>query len=537
MKTHSLHILLILLAVLLFSTCQKEQDNPSGNSKVELSAIAIDTISFFDAKISTTIKNGKNSTLSSHGFCWGTQPNPDITKEKNDLGSTSSVTSISSTINNLQPNQKYYIRAYASITGGTIYSDQSEFMTLKTGRPMVITDSVIHISYTTVQCKGIIQSDSGLTTMERGICWNTNPNPDIFTNHTSEGIGKGIFKSNIFGLTPNTTYYVRAYGTNTKDISYGEQKSFSTLALSLPTLTTANITNITSNSAGCGGDATADGGSLITDRGICWSTSINPSIVGSHSNEGAGAGIFTSAFSALIPATIYYVRAYATNSTGTAYGNQQSFTTLSGFACGTSITINHIAGSVTPVSKTISYGTVTNILGEPTKCWITSNLGSDHQATSVNDASEASAGWYWQFNRKQGYKHDGTTRTPVSTWIASNDNLSATWEASKDPCSIELGSGWRLPTNTEWTNVDAIAGWLDWNGPWNSELKMHSAGFIYNNFNNFNCYLADRGTRGYYWSSSSYSASQGWHLSFTSGNSDMPSNEKANGFSVRCLRD
>ncbi len=78
--------------------------------------------------------------------------------------------------------------------------------------------------------------------------------------------------------------------------------------------------------------------------------------------------------------------------------------------CGSSLTINHVAGVVAPVTKTVTYGTVTNIPGETSKCWITSNLGADHQATAINDATEASAGWYWQFNRKQGYKHDGTTQ-------------------------------------------------------------------------------------------------------------------------------
>jgi hypothetical protein len=133
--------------------------------------------------------------------------------------------------------------------------------------------------------------------------------------------------------------------------------------------------------------------------------------------------------------------------------------------CGAPFTINHLAsGGIAPVDKTVTYGTVTNVPGEPSKCWITSNLGSDHQANAKNDASEASAGWYWQFNRKQGYKHDGTTRTPNSTWISSIvEDLQ--WHAANDPCTLELGTGWRIPTNAEWTNVDASGGWTNWTGP------------------------------------------------------------------------
>ncbi len=134
-----------------------------------------------------------------------------------------------------------------------------------------------------------------------------------------------------------------------------------------------------------------------------------------------------------------------------------------------------MAGAVAPVAKSVTYGTVTNIPGEPSKCWITSNLGASQQATAVNDATEASAGWYWQFNRKQGYKHDGTTRTPNTTWIGSISETSD-WVTANDPCTIELGSGWRIPTSTEWTNVDASGGWTDRNGPWTSGLKLHPAG-------------------------------------------------------------
>jgi len=202
------------------------------------------------------------------------------------------------------------------------------------------------------------------------------------------------------------------------------------------------------------------------------------------------------------------------------------------WTCGDPITINHIAGAVAPVNKTVTYGTVTNILGEPTKCWITSNLGADHQASAVDDATEASAGWYWQFNRMQGYKHDGSTRTPNTSWITSiNEN--SDWLTVNDPCALLLGSGWRLPTYTEWTNVDASGGWTDWNGPWSSALKMHAAGYLYYN----NGLLYDRGSYGIYWSSSKVTNSNGWVLSFNNSNCVMFSDGKAHGYSGRCLRD
>ncbi|MCX6305356.1 MAG: hypothetical protein NT040_10330 [Bacteroidetes bacterium] len=200
--------------------------------------------------------------------------------------------------------------------------------------------------------------------------------------------------------------------------------------------------------------------------------------------------------------------------------------------CGSAFTRTHPAGTVAPVTKTVTYGTVTNIPGETTKCWITRNLGATQPPNTVSDNTEAAAGWYWLFNRMQGYQHDGTTRTPNTTWITPIP-ADSDWESANDPCSLLLGSAWRLPTSTEWTNVDAAGNWTNWNGPFNSGLQMHAAGYLdYSNGS-----LTNRGSDGIYWSSTQYSTGNGWYLYFGSGTSGMNNDSKAYGFSVRCLRD
>lgn len=202
------------------------------------------------------------------------------------------------------------------------------------------------------------------------------------------------------------------------------------------------------------------------------------------------------------------------------------------WVCGSAITINHLAGAVAPIDKTVTYSTVTNIPGETAKCWITSNLGASRQATSVNDVTEASAGWYWQFNRQQGYKHDGATRTPNSAWITSI-NESLDWQTTNDPCSLELGTGWRIPSSSEWTNIDASSNWTNWNGPYGSALKLHAAGFI----NYIGSPLYQRGSWGLYWSGTQLSTTNGWYLIFDSGNCGPTDGYKSHGFSLRCLKD
>jgi uncharacterized protein (TIGR02145 family) len=231
--------------------------------------------------------------------------------------------------------------------------------------------------------------------------------------------------------------------------------------------------------------------------------------------------------------TSYTRYAWAYNSCGASTPLTLTQSTLACWTCGNPYIVNHLAGSVAPVSKTTSYGTVNNVPGLESKCWITSNLGSDHQATAVNDGTEASAGWYWQFNRMQGYKYDGTTRIPNTSWINSIDEYSQ-WVAAHDPCALELGSLWRVPTSTEWSQADDAGYWSNWNGPWTSVLKMHAAGRI----DYFTGVLDSRGYKGLYWSStqSTYTY-MAMYLNFFSTGCSMSYVHKSYGYSVRCLKD
>jgi hypothetical protein len=201
------------------------------------------------------------------------------------------------------------------------------------------------------------------------------------------------------------------------------------------------------------------------------------------------------------------------------------------FPCGSTITINHTEGPVAPVTKTVIYSTVGNIPGEPSKCWVTSNLGADHQANSVDDSTEASAGWYWQFDVKQGYEcTNGSNISPL--WSSLNITDNSNWVLTNDPCNLELGNGWRIPTYTEWYNIDAAGGWTDWNGPWNSALKLHAAGIIQPEGS-----LNYRGVHGNYWSSTQRNNSMAYNLFFIVAYCQLVNDYKTMGTPIRCLRE
>lgn len=197
--------------------------------------------------------------------------------------------------------------------------------------PKVSTVKVSSITSITANCTGEVLSDGGWNVYERGVCWGINPSPTIQDNKITNGNGRGSFSCNITGLSPSTNYYVRAYAINSSGVGpgYGEVLNFKTnSAILSPTVSTTEVSEIKSNSAKVGGNVTSDGGSNITERGVFYSTNTVSS--GTKMEIGNGTGLFSTTLSGLNPGTTYYVKAYAINTEGIAYGGSVNFTTLVG---------------------------------------------------------------------------------------------------------------------------------------------------------------------------------------------------------------
>lgn len=200
--------------------------------------------------------------------------------------------------------------------------------------------------------------------------------------------------------------------------------------------------------------------------------------------------------------------------------------------CPTTIIAHHKEGVVAPITADITYGVISSAMSGATKCWITQNLGASTQAGSATDAMDASAGWYFQFNRSQGYSMSGTTRTPATSWITTISE-SSDWVAANDPCTLLLGSTWRLPTQSEWASVVTNASITNYTTAYNSALKLHAPGYL--NYNNGA--LNSRGVIGYYWSSKQNTINNGYDFYINSGASNGADvSNKAYGWSVRCIR-
>lgn len=226
--------------------------------------------------------------------------------------------------------KKIYLKTLPiSIVLVALVSCSAEKDTPKT-QPQVATTTLSNITLNTATSGGNVTSDGGDAISARGIVWNTTSSPTIsLTTKTIDGAGLGNFSSSINNLLPSNTYFVRAYATNSIGTGYGNELSFTTGAIIVPTFSTTDITEITANTAISGGNIISDGGGAITARGVVWDTNRGATIaLSTKTTDGTGTGVFTSTITGLIAGRTYFARAYVTNSSGTNYGNEVSFTTL-----------------------------------------------------------------------------------------------------------------------------------------------------------------------------------------------------------------
>lgn len=220
---------------------------------------------------------------------------------------------------------KSFILSFLIITLTLSCKEDSDI--LNNGKPVRLTTKVVdNITATSALSGGNISNDGGTVILERGVVWSTTRNPTVSSSSkTSDGFGSGEFSSKLTGLLPSTTYFVRAYATNRVGTEYGNEVSFVT-ETNLPTITTTRVSGITASTVFSGGTIIKDGGLPIIDRGVVWSTSGNPTIsLETKTSEGAGSGNYTSKITGLTYGVKYYLRAYATNSAGTSYGEEITF--------------------------------------------------------------------------------------------------------------------------------------------------------------------------------------------------------------------
>jgi uncharacterized protein (TIGR02145 family) len=230
-----------------------------------------------------------------------------------------------------------------------LVKDDNSIESSPTNPVLASTTSATSITTTTAVLGGNVTDEGATQVSSRGLVYGTTTGSSTF--NVVVGSGGGTFTSTLTGLAQGTTYFVRSFATNTQGTAYGAETSFTTLA-DVPTLAaTAAATSITGSTATSGGNVSADGGAAVTVRGVVWDTSTNPTTaLSTKTTNGTGTGTYTSNLTGLAPLTTYYVRSYATNSVGTNYGAQTSFTTLN------TPTISATASAISITSSTATIG-------------------------------------------------------------------------------------------------------------------------------------------------------------------------------------
>ncbi len=338
----------------------------------------------------------------------------------------------------------------------------------------------------------------------------------------------------------------------------------------LPTVSTSSVTGITETTATCGGNVTADGGADVTARGVCWSTNANPTISGSHSTDGTGTGSFTSSITGLTANTTYHVRAYATNSEGTAYGDELSFTTQN------TTPVTPVDGQPCPGAATVKdYDNNTyNTVQIGNQCWMKQNLKTTHYSdgTSISLGSSTSETTAYRYN-PDGNSSNVSTYGYLYNWKAVMRNSSS---SSNNPSGVQgiCPTGWHVPSDAEWTQLTtyvksqqeyvcegcsgtddgsythciakALASTTGWRSNTSSGCNAGNtgdksnatgfsavpAGFYFGSYSTF-------GDNASFWSSSQYDSDGAcyWYLNYVNTGVKRANSGKDHGFSVRCLRD
>ena len=324
-----------------------------------------------------------------------------------------------------------------------------------------------------------------------------------------------------------------------------------------PTVTTNNVSILTSTSVTCGGNVTSNGGTGVIARGVCWSTSHNPTIADSHTADGSGMGSFTSSISGLSSNVTFYIRAYATNIFGTVYGQEVSFTiplNTNGDeqSCPGTPTITDIDGN--------TYNTVQ--IGD--QCWMRENLRTSKYADGTPITQSGGTSYttsYWCY--PGGDSSYLTTYGRIYNWPAVMHGATLSDSVLSNIQGI-CPSGWHVPSDEEWhqladyvTNQShfmcngnvSIAKALASKTGWISSTSTCAVGNMpdINNATGFNAvpsgYFNDGfyylGNYAYFWSSTEYNNNNAYrcYMSYSSSSLSFGNSSKSAFYSVRCLRD
>ena len=270
------------------------------------------------------VTSNGNSVITEYGVCWATTELPTIADSKESYP-YNTVDSYQCKITKLEPETKYYFRAFAINSAGVAYGAQKSFVTTKAPKLQGLVISGIGAD--NIVCADVVIDTVDSDVKVVGFCWNETGNPVPEANNSVEVTRntEGVISGTIWGLQGGTTYFVRPFIKSSQGLTYGTEVECKTL--SIPVLSIYNVYSITKHTAMEGAVIVDNGGTAILEQGFCWSTEENPTIDNAKVSVATGEKIFYGQMDGLNSATMYYVRAYAKNKVGVAYSDNATFVT------------------------------------------------------------------------------------------------------------------------------------------------------------------------------------------------------------------
>lgn len=296
--------------------------------------------------IKGTILSTGGHEISSYGHCWSEHDTPTIENDnKNNFGNSTEIREFTSNISGLDAGKTYYVRAYAVNSKGTVYSEQRNITMPYIKKPIVKTQGATDIGKDVATLNGNITDNGGDKIIECGFYYGTSENTEIKKSLGDNSLS--ALKLVLTNLKESTTYYYKAYATNSKGTAYGEVMSFKTLSENALTVETKSATDITTKSATLNGTVLDRGSSNITEYGFYYGTNENTTNKKKLENSMDELKLN---LTELAEGTTYYYKAYATNSKGTSYGEVLNFTTLPNIEFS-----NVSVSNITPTTASVVY--------------------------------------------------------------------------------------------------------------------------------------------------------------------------------------